>query len=99
MSLLADAKAQKKGKLMPEIEFDAATLAQTIRDQKALPITDNEAETIARALDTCHDDETFLANTLSAIRLIVDRLEHSTGHALNPAIPTDPALAGHIGGD
>ena len=37
---------------MPEIEFDAATLAQTIRDQKALPIADNEAETIARALET-----------------------------------------------
>ena len=84
---------------MPEIEFDAATLAQTIRDQKALPITDNEAETIARALETCHDDETFLANTLLAIRLIVDRLEHSTDHALNPAIPTDPAPAGDIGGD
>jgi hypothetical protein len=74
---------------MPEIESDAATLAQTIRDQKALPITDDEAETIARALETCHDDETFLVNTVSAIRLIVDRLEHSPDQALNPAMPTD----------
>lgn len=84
---------------MPEIEFDAATLAQTIRDQEALPITDNEAETIARALETSQDDETLLANTLSAIKLIVDRLEHPPDQALNPAIRTDPALAGHIGCD
>ena len=84
---------------MPEIEFDAATLAQTIRDQKALPITDDEAEAIARALETCHDDEKLLANTLSAIGLIVDRLEHSTDHAPNPAIPTDPAPAGQLAGD
>jgi hypothetical protein len=96
---LTDAKTQKKGKLMPEIEFDAATLAETIRDQEALPITDSEAETIARALETSHDDETFLENTLSAIRLIVDRLEHSTNQALNPAIPADPALAGQLACD
>lgn len=74
---------------MAEIDLDAATLAQTIREQEALPISDNEADAIARALETYHDDETSLAHTLSAIRLILDRLEHSTDPGLNPAIPGD----------
>ena len=37
---------------MARIEIDGATLARTIREQKALPITDAEAETLARALET-----------------------------------------------
>ena len=37
---------------MARIEIDGATLARTIRELKALPITDAEAETLARALET-----------------------------------------------
>jgi hypothetical protein len=62
---------------MSTIEIDAATLAQAIRERKALPIPEDEAEAIARAIETSHDDEEFLANALSAVRLLVDRLEHS----------------------
>jgi len=63
---------------MARIEMDAATLAASIREQKALPITEAEAETIARALEACHDDEAFLATALSTVRLLADRLEQST---------------------
>ena len=62
---------------MSEIEVDAATLARAIREQRALPITDDEAEKLAQSLETSNDDAEFLANMLSAVRLIADRLnEH-----------------------
>ncbi len=62
---------------MSEIEIDAATLARAIREQRALPIPDDEAEKLARSLETSSDDAEFLANMLSAVRLIAGRLgEH-----------------------
>ncbi len=42
---------------MSEIEIDAGTFVAVIRAQKGLPVTDAEAEVIARTLETCHDDE------------------------------------------
>ena len=62
---------------MTEIEFDAANLARAIREMKVLPITDIDAERLARALETAGDDEEFLASALSAIRFLVDQLERS----------------------
>ena len=69
---------------MARIEIDGATLARTIREQKALPITDAEAETLARALETSKDDEEFLANAISAVRFLVDQLEQSAPDTLDP---------------
>ena len=60
---------------MSGIEIDTATFAAIIREQQGLPITGAEAEAIARALETCHDDGEFLATALSAVRLLADRLE------------------------
>ncbi len=62
---------------MSEIELDTGTFAAIIREQKGLPVTDAEAEAIARSLETCHGDEEFLATALSAVRLLADRLEQS----------------------
>jgi Arc/MetJ family transcription regulator len=67
--------ASAKGRPVSEIEIDAGTLARVIREQKALPITDDEAETLARALETSNDDEEFLASALSTVRFLVDQLE------------------------
>jgi hypothetical protein len=64
------------------IEIDTGTFAAIIREQKGLPMTDAEAEAIARAVETCHDDEEFLATALSAVRLIADRLEQSADDGL-----------------
>lgn len=72
---------------MSLIEIDAATLASVIREQKALPITDDEAETLARALETSNDDDEFLANVLSTVRFLVDRLEPSTPDAAERSNP------------
>ena len=58
--------------------FSAYELARVIREQKALPLTDDERERLARALETSDRDEELLANALSAVRLLVDRLEDST---------------------
>ena len=41
---------REKGRTVSLIEINAATLASLIREQKALPITDGEAESFARAL-------------------------------------------------
>jgi hypothetical protein len=57
------------------LEVDAATVAQTIRQQRALPITDAEADALARSIEVASSDEERLANTLAAVRLLVDRLE------------------------
>ncbi len=62
--------------------MDTDTLAAIIREQKGLPITDAEAEAIAQTLDTCHDDEGFLATALSTVRLLADRLEQSADDGL-----------------
>ena len=69
---------------MARIEIDGATLARTIRELKALPITDAEAETLARALETSKDDEEFLANAISAVRFLVEQLEQSAPDMLDP---------------
>jgi hypothetical protein len=74
---------------MARIEIDGATLARSIRDQKALPITDTEAETLARALETSQDDEELLANAVSALRFLVDQLEQSEPGALNRTDPSE----------
>ena len=66
---------------MTQIEVDAATLARVIRELKALPITDDDAERRARALETSNDDEEFLASALSAVRFLVEQLERSTADA------------------
>ncbi len=58
---------------MPKIEIDRASLVRTIREQTALPITEDEADALARALETAQSDEEFLANTLSAVGLIAER--------------------------
>jgi len=62
---------------MTRIEIDALTFAASIRAQKDLPITETEAEEIAHAVETCHNDEELLATALSAVRLLADRLEQS----------------------
>lgn len=67
---------------MSGIEIDRGTVAAIIREQKDLLITDAEAEAIARALETCQDDEEFLATALSAVTLLADRLEQSAGDGL-----------------
>jgi hypothetical protein len=61
---------------MSIIEIDAASLARVIREQEALPITGDEAEGLARAIETSIDDEQFLISAVSAIRLLVERLEY-----------------------
>jgi hypothetical protein len=60
------------------IEIDAPSLANVIRDQKALPLTDDDREKRARALETSDGDEQFLVNTLSTIRFLIAELESST---------------------
>ncbi|HEX8977517.1 MAG TPA: hypothetical protein VF781_13485 [Solirubrobacteraceae bacterium] len=67
---------------MSVIEMDAETLVEIIREQQALPLTQTEAEAIARSLETSHDDEEFLATALSAVRLLADRLEQSAEDGL-----------------
>ena len=66
---------------MTQIEIDAATLARVIRELRTLPITDDDTERLARALEESSDDEEFLANALSAIRFLVEQLERSTPDA------------------
>lgn len=68
---------------MDRIEIDRATLARTIREQTALPVSTAEAETLARALETSRDDEELLANTVAAVRFLADQLELSTPDGLN----------------
>lgn len=62
---------------MSEIEIDAETFAQIIREQKSLPFTDAEAQRIGWACKACRDDEAFLATVVLTLRLLADRLEHS----------------------
>ena len=59
----------------PITAIDAGSLAGTIREQKALPLAEGEAEAIARALETAHDDGEFLATVLSTVKLLADRLD------------------------
>jgi hypothetical protein len=68
---------------MAQIEIDAAALARILREEKALPITDAEADRLARAIEASKDDEEFLANALSAIGFLVDQLERSAPNPLN----------------
>jgi hypothetical protein len=74
---------------MSLIEIDAVTLARVIREQSALPLTDDEREQLARALETSSDDEELLANALSAVRFLVDQLEGPAPHAPSRANLTD----------
>jgi hypothetical protein len=73
------------------IETDAATLAHIIREQTALPLADDEAERLARAIETSADDRELLANTVSAIRLLVDRLAPPAGAPSWPPERATPA--------
>jgi hypothetical protein len=68
---------------MDRIEIEGATLARTIREQTALPVSDADAETLARSLETSKDDEELLANTVSAVRFLVAQLEQSAPDALD----------------
>lgn len=61
------------------IELDAATLARAVREQKALPITQAEAEELARSLEEAGDEAEFLASTVAAMRFLADRLDRSIG--------------------
>lgn len=58
-------------------------LVRAIREQKALPITDEEAEGLARMLESSRGDHECLANALSAVRFLVDRLERAEPDALH----------------
>lgn len=55
-------------------EVDLATFARTLREQGALPLTESEADALARSLEDASSDEECLDNTLAALRLLVDRL-------------------------
>lgn len=59
------------------LEVEVATLADTIREQKALPLTDQEADLLARSLEVAGDEDELLASTIAVLRLVVDRLEPS----------------------
>ena len=61
------------------LAVDAATIAQTIRAQRALPLTQAEADTLARSIEEALSDEECLASTLAALRLLADRLEPPGG--------------------
>jgi hypothetical protein len=56
------------------IEINAASLAGAIREHEGLPISENEAEAIARSLEAARDDGEFLATVLTSVRLFADRL-------------------------
>lgn len=62
------------------VEVDVTALAATIREQKALPLTDTEADILARSLEVAGDEEELLADTVAVLRLVVDRLEASPAH-------------------
>lgn len=59
------------------IDADAATLAAVIRDQIGLPVDPDYVESLARAIETSSDDETLLANFLSAVRELLAALDRS----------------------
>jgi hypothetical protein len=84
-SWVGPGQPREKERTVSLIEIDAATLARVIREQKALPITDGEAESLARALEASNDEEEFLANTLATVRFLADRLEPSTTNAVKRA--------------
>lgn len=73
--------------------MDAGALAGAIREQTALPLTEAEADALARSLETAADDEALLSNTLAAVRLVLARLEPppDTRHESH-----DPATDGRL---
>ena len=60
------------------LSVDLETFGRLVREQKALPISDEEADRLARMVEGSRDDQEFLGNALEAIRLIADRLEQSS---------------------
>ena len=50
------------------IRIEAASLARAIREQTSVPITAEEAERLAQALEASEDDEQLMANLVSAVR-------------------------------
>jgi hypothetical protein len=60
-------------------------LVRAIREQKALPITDEEAEGLARMLEPSRGDHECLANALSAARVAARRATRSA-----KALPREP---------
>ncbi len=80
------------------LSIDLETFGRVVREQKALPVSDQEAEGLARMVEGSMDDQEFLGNALAAIRLIADRLEQSSqarGMSADiGASPTHDFLAG-----
>ena len=78
--------------------IDLETFGRVVREQKGLPISDEEADRLARMVEGSRDDQEFLGNALEAIRLIADRLEQSSqACCLREDIggcPTQESLAG-----
>ena len=74
-----DASGDMHGTGAGILEVDAATIAQAIRAQRALPLTQAEADTLARSIEAASSDEECLANTLTALRVLADRLEPTDG--------------------
>jgi hypothetical protein len=79
-----DTPRSEEGETVTQIDIDAAALVRVIREQEALPLTRDQAETLAQTLETSENDEKFLANVVSAVQLMVDQLELS-----DPPSPTD----------
>ncbi len=50
------------------IRAEASSLARAIREQTSVPITAEEAERLARALETSEDDEQLMASLVAAVR-------------------------------
>ena len=73
-----ESESHDEGKGESLIEIDAPSLANVIREQKALPLTDDDREKRARALEASDGDEQFLVNTLSTIRFLIAELDSST---------------------
>jgi hypothetical protein len=69
------------------IQIDAPTLARVIREQQAIPLTDEEANTLAQTLEAAKDDGELLANAVSAVRFLLARLELAI---LADELPLDP---------
>jgi hypothetical protein len=60
------------------LSIDLETFGRVVREQKALPVSDQEAEGLARMVEGSMDDQDFLGKALAAIRLIADRVEQSS---------------------
>jgi hypothetical protein len=62
------------------LQTDAATFARFIREQEALPLSNTERDELSRALEASKNDAELLANTMSALQSLLDRLEPGPDH-------------------